>query len=62
MHLIAGSNGIPGAQNISIVGGVQNLFNRLYSPSVTVNAARGKFFEPAAGRTLYLGVTVAGGR
>jgi len=62
MHLRAGSNGIPGAQNISIVGGVQNLFNRLYSPSVTVNAARGKFFEPAAGRTLYLGVTVAGGR
>jgi hypothetical protein len=38
---------------------VQKLFDRPYSPSITVNAAGGKFFEPAAGRTVFLGATVA---
>ena len=62
MHLRAGSNGLFGVQGVSVVGGIQNLFDRLYSPSLTVNAARGKFYEPAARRTLYVGMTVASGR
>ena len=43
---------------LSIVGGVQNLFNRIYSPSLSVNAAAGKFYEPAPRRTVYFGLTV----
>lgn len=33
--------------------GVQNIFGRTYSTSINVNAAGGKYFEPAAGRVLY---------
>jgi len=58
MHLRVGSDRISGTP-LSLVAGVQNLFNRQYSPSITVNAAAGKFFEPAAGRTVFLGATLA---
>ncbi len=33
--------------------GVRNIFGRTYSTSINVNAAGGKYFEPAAGRVLY---------
>jgi iron complex outermembrane recepter protein len=42
--------------------GVNNLFNRLYVGSVTINAARGRYYEPAPGRSLYLGVTFGAAR
>jgi iron complex outermembrane recepter protein len=42
--------------------GVNNLFNRLYVGSVTINASRGRYYEPAPGRTLYLGVTLGAAR
>jgi outer membrane receptor protein involved in Fe transport len=47
---------------MSLVFGVQNVFNRLYSPSLSVNAAGGKFYEPAASRTIYAGLSVGSGR
>jgi len=34
---------------------VQNLFNRKYVASVVVNAAAGRYYEPAPGRNLYVG-------
>lgn len=42
--------------------GVQNLFDRGYVGSVSVNAAGGKYFEPASGRSLFVGLTAAVGR
>jgi iron complex outermembrane receptor protein len=62
MHVRAGTNRLVGSPWLSLIGGVQNFFDRRYSPSLSVNAARGKFFEPAAGRTLYLGVSAGYGR
>ncbi len=35
-----------------------NVFDRLYVGSVVINAARGRYYEPAPGRNLYLGLTV----
>ena len=57
MHLRVGSERIPRTP-LSLVAGVQNLFNRHYSPSISVNAAAGKFFEPAAGRTVFFGAAI----
>lgn len=39
---------------LSITAGIQNVFNRRYSPSLIVNAARAKYFEPAPERSFYL--------
>jgi iron complex outermembrane receptor protein len=41
---------------------VANLFDRTYAASIVVNAAAGRYFEPAPGRTIYAGLTVAAGR
>jgi iron complex outermembrane receptor protein len=38
--------------------GVENLFDRRYVGAVTVNGANGRYYEPAAGRTFYGGMTV----
>jgi iron complex outermembrane receptor protein len=42
--------------------GVSNLFDRAYAGSIVINAAAGRYFEPAPGRTIYAGMTVAAGR
>jgi iron complex outermembrane recepter protein len=51
---------------LSPVVGVQNVFDRRYVGSVAVNAAgtptTAKFYEPAPGRTLIVGLTLATGR
>jgi iron complex outermembrane receptor protein len=38
--------------------GINNAFNRMYVGSVVINAAQGRYYEPAAGRNLYLGFTL----
>ena len=43
---------------ISLVLGAQNLFDRVYASSLAVNAARGKYYEPASRRSLFAGVTL----
>ena len=58
MHFRMGTERIPGTP-LSLVAGLQNLFNRQYSPSISINAAAGKFFEPAAKRTVFLGAAIA---
>jgi len=40
----------------------QNLFNRMYVGSVVINAAAGRYYEPAQGRNLLVGLTVGAGR
>jgi iron complex outermembrane receptor protein len=44
------------------VFGVQNLFDKKYVGSVSVNASGGKFYEPAPGRVVFVGLTAAVGR
>jgi iron complex outermembrane receptor protein len=39
--------------------GVQNLFDEEYASNVRINAAGGRFFEPAPGMNVYGGLTVA---
>jgi iron complex outermembrane receptor protein len=42
--------------------GVQNLLDGAYVGSVVINAARGRYYEPAPGRNGYVGVALSGGR
>lgn len=54
-----------GGPSLSPVIGVDNVFNRTYVGSVAVNASgtntTAKFYEPAPGRTWFLGLTLGGG-
>ena len=47
---------------LSPMVGVNNVFDRHYVASVSVNAAGGRFYEPAPGRAFFAGLTVAVGR
>jgi iron complex outermembrane receptor protein len=58
MNLRAGVESLFGSPYISLVAGGQNLFNRAYAPSISVNAAAGKFFEPAPGRMFYFSLAL----
>ena len=41
--------------------GVNNAFNHLYVSSVVINAARDRYYEPAPGRNVYMGLSVGAG-
>jgi iron complex outermembrane receptor protein len=43
---------------ISVTTGLRNIFDRVYASSLVVNAARGKYYEPAPGRTFFVGVAI----
>jgi iron complex outermembrane receptor protein len=58
MNLRAGVESLFGSPFVSLVAGAQNLFNRAYAPSISVNAAAGKFFEPAPGRMIYVALAL----
>ena len=45
---------------VSVFAGIGNLFGRTYNTSVSINAAGGRYFDPAAGRTFYAGVDLMG--
>lgn len=51
-----------GAWRLEPVVGVENVFDRRYVAAVAVNATAGRFYEPAARRTAYLGLTIRAGR
>jgi iron complex outermembrane receptor protein len=55
----AGWEGSAGSVRIAPFVGVYNLYNRLYVGSVTINAARGRYYEPAPGRNVYVGCSIA---
>lgn len=42
----------------SIFAGVRNVLDTRYNTSVVINAFGGRYYEPAAGRTVYAGVTL----
>ena len=52
---------VPGLQpRVSVTTGIQNILDRVYSSSLIVNAARGKYYEPAARRSFFIGLGVGG--
>lgn len=59
-HVRAGGRGILGIAGLSATLGVQNVFDRRYASSLAVNAARGKYFEPAPVRSVYAGLSLGG--
>ena len=61
LNLRAGGN-IGGKGWVSPTIGVQNVFSRRYVPSVNINATANRFYEPAAGRVVYVGLTAGAGR
>jgi outer membrane receptor protein involved in Fe transport len=46
---------------LSLTAGIQNVFDKLYASSIAVNAARGKYYEPAQRRTFFVGLSVGAG-
>jgi iron complex outermembrane receptor protein len=51
-----------GGMSVAPVVGVQNLFDRRYVGSVVINAAAGRYYEPAPERTISVGLSVTTGR
>jgi iron complex outermembrane receptor protein len=57
-----GWEGKAGSVHLASFIGINNAFNHLYVSSVVINAARGRFYEPAPGRNAYMGLSVGAGR
>ncbi|HEY3219859.1 MAG TPA: TonB-dependent receptor [Gemmatimonadales bacterium] len=57
-----GWEGKSGGLRLAPFLGINNAFNHLYVSSVVINAARDRFYEPAPGRNIYLGLSVGAGR
>ena len=58
----AGWEGKAGRMRLAPFVGFNNTFNHLYIGSVVINAARDRFYEPAPGRNVYVGLSVGAGR
>ena len=61
-HLRLGATSLFGVRALAPVVGIQNLFDRSHASSVVVNAQGGRYYEPAPGRTLFVGLAVHTGR
>jgi iron complex outermembrane receptor protein len=61
-NIRAGWDGKAGSMSLAPFIGINNLFNHQYVSSVVINAARGRFYEPAPGRNVYLGISIGAGR
>ncbi len=57
-----GWEGTTGGMRLAPFVGINNAFNHLYVSSVVINAARDRFYEPAPGRNVYVGLSVGAGR
>jgi iron complex outermembrane receptor protein len=58
----AGWDGEAGSMRLAPFIGINNAFNKQYVSSVVINAARGRYYEPAPGRNVYLGMSIGAGR
>ena len=61
-NLRVGWEGKAGGMRLAPFLGINNAFNHLYVSSVVINAARDRFYEPAPGRNIYVGLTIGAGR
>ena len=57
-----GWEGKAGGMRLAPFVGINNTFNHLYVSSVVINAARDRYYEPAPGRNVYVGLSVGAGR
>ena len=62
MNVRVGWEGTAGGMRLGPFVGINNAFNHLYVSSVVINAARDRFYEPAPGRNIYVGLSVGAGR
>jgi iron complex outermembrane receptor protein len=61
-NLRMGWDGEAGGLRLAPFIGINNALNHLYVSSVVINAARDRFYEPAPGRNVYLGLSVGLGQ
>lgn len=61
MNVRLGWDGTAGSLRLRPFVGFNNVFNRSYVGSVVINAARGRYYEPAPGRNMYIGFSVGAG-
>jgi iron complex outermembrane receptor protein len=61
MNLRVGGTALFGRPWLAPTIGLQNVFDKHYVSSVAINAAAGKYFEPSAGRALFVQLTAAYG-
>jgi iron complex outermembrane receptor protein len=57
-----GWEGSAGGMRLAPFIALDNAFNRKYVGSVVINAARGRYYEPAPGRNAYLGLRIGAGK
>jgi len=62
LNLRAGIDARAGGWTVRPFLGIQNVLDRAYVGSVVINAAGGRYYEPAPGRNAYVGVALGGGR
>lgn len=55
-NMRAGYESAIGSMKLYLFGRIDNLFDKNYAGSVIVNESNGRFFEPAAGRRLFVGL------
>lgn len=55
-NLYAAQEYRPAAARLYLYGRIDNIFNKSYAGSIIVNEANGRYFEPAAGRRLFVGL------
>ncbi len=60
--LRAGWDGAVGGLRLSPFVAMQNVFDEKYVGSVVINAALGRYYEPAPGRNVYFGLSLGAGR
>jgi iron complex outermembrane receptor protein len=56
-----GWDGTVGSVRLRPFVGFNNLFNQAYVSSVVINAAQGRYYEPAPGRNMYVGFSLGAG-
>ena len=59
-HARGGLTPLRANPRLSITVGIHNIFDRAYASSLAVNAARGRYYEPAAPRALFAGLSIGG--
>jgi iron complex outermembrane receptor protein len=57
--VVTNVRGTIGVASVAVFGGIDNVFGYVYDTSVSINAFGGRYFDPAAGRTVYAGIKLS---